>query len=129
VPLRAERVFYEQELPVPLVSLDQALKSYEEGNHLFIDTRPDALEENSHIPGAFLIREASFDDDLQEYGDFLYPEDPLILYGEGNLLGVAAVAGKFLDRGYENLLILAGGLPAWHKAGGPLTKEGGGDHD
>lgn len=121
LPLRADAAYYDQELPAPLVSLDEALRLYAAGQHLFVDTRPLADRRVPHIPGAFFIREQSFADDLYAVGDFLFPEDPLILYGDGDLQQVATVASRFLDRGYENLSILAAGVAAWQRAGGPLT--------
>lgn len=122
LPLMADAERYELDLPAPLVSVDEALTHYETGDHLFIDTRADATLETA-IPGAFIVRADTFGDDLAAAMDFVYPEDPLILYGADQPLPVSDVAARFLARGYENLTIMQGGLAAWRQAGGPV--EGG----
>ncbi len=128
LPLQASTAQYELDLPAPLLDLDQALRLYEAGTHLFVDIRPIDPATETRIPGAFAIRQDTFDDDLLAVSDFLYPEDPLVLYGNGNLQEVAAVAARFLERGYEQVFILSGGIDAWRLAGGPVTRGyGGGD--
>jgi len=128
LPLQASTEQYELDLPAPLLDLDQALRLYEAGSHLFVDIRSIDPTTEPRIPGAFAIRQDSFDDDLLAVSDFLYPEDPLILYGDNNLQEVAAVASRFLERGYEQVFILGGGIDAWRLAGGPVTRgHGGGD--
>lgn len=129
LPLTAASSYYDLELPAPVVDLDRAMRIYEEGSHLFIDIRPFELGDRPYIPGAFAIRQHSFDDDLLDAGEFIYPEDPMILYGNGNLQEVAAVASRFIERGYENILIMTGGIDAWQRAGGPVTQDQEEAHD
>jgi rhodanese-related sulfurtransferase len=121
LPLLATSEQYELDLPVPLMDLDRAMLVYDEGSHLFVDTRDIDPVQDPRIPGAFVIRQASFDDDLIAVSDFLYPEDPLVLYGSGNLQEVAALASRFLERGYEQVFIMSGGIDAWRQAGGAVT--------
>ncbi len=121
LPLLADPDVYALDLPVPLISLQEARKAYDAGSHLFVDTRRGPAEGRLAIPGSFVIREASFADDLAAVMDFVYPEDSLILYGESIPLPVAAVAVRFLERGYRQLTVLQGGLAAWRAAGGPLS--------
>jgi len=119
----ADPEFYALDLSVPLVSQDQARAFFEAGSHYFVDTRPGEPGERPVIPGSFTIREAQLDADLAAVMDFLYPEDPLILYGSDTPVMVDAVAARLADRGYEQLLILQGGFAAWRKAGGPISGE------
>lgn len=119
---QAEPAVYELELAAPLVDIGEALALYEAGEHLFIDTRSEGVEATGVIPGAFFIREQSFDDDLYDLFDILLPEDPLILYGDGNLSAVSNLATLLIDRGYANLLILQGGITAWEAAGGDVSE-------
>jgi len=125
LPLVADVGVYEFEIEHPLLTAEEALRFYEEGSHLFIDTREPALEGMPHLPGAMQVRPARFDDDLRAIIDFIFPEDPLILYGDG-LQATAAVAGRFTERGYEQVSLLGGGLRAWRKAGGPVEEPTGG---
>lgn len=122
LPLRADSAFYELELAAPLVEAAEALRLYEAGDHLFIDTRPVAPGTTATIPASMLVRAASFDDDLLAVFDFLRPEDPLVLFGDGDLNGVSNVAARLRDRGFQDLTILRGGLDAWRRAGGECTE-------
>jgi rhodanese-related sulfurtransferase len=120
LPLMADPEIYALDLPAPLISLQQARELYEQGNHFFIDTRRGEIQESETIPGAFVIREASFADDLNAVMDFIYPEDNLILFGESSPMPVTSVAVRFLDRGYRHVKIMQGGLEAWLQDGGPI---------
>lgn len=118
LPLRAEPTAYELELEAPLLPLGKALAAYDEGVQLFVDTRPEAGET---IPGSLFIREETFDDDLLANFDFLYPEDQLILFGDGNLTAASNIAGRLQERGFNHVTILQGGLSAWKQAGGAVS--------
>jgi rhodanese-related sulfurtransferase len=121
LPLVADAAVYELDLPVDLVSAVEARRLFDDGTHYFVDTRPG--EPAAGIPGSFVVREISFAADLEAILDFLYPSDPLILYGADHPLPVAGVAARLLDQGYEDVRILQGGLAAWTRAGGPLDGE------
>ena len=126
LPLRADPAVYELELEAPLVPVDIARKLYDEGAHLFVDTRPPAAGET--IPGSLYVREDTFDDDLVANFDFMFPEDALILFGNGDLSRASNIAGRLKQRGFENVSILQGGLSAWKRAGGdtsPIAPEAG----
>lgn len=118
---------YELELPVPLIPVQEARLLYEEGTHLFVDTRDVAPGSVATIPGALPIRAATFDDDLYALFDFLTVQDPLILFGDGDLLATATIASRLVDKGYVDLQILDGGLAAWRKAGGEIREPDGPD--
>ncbi len=118
---RADITAYELELSAPLVELDEALFLFDEGNHLFMDTRPDAAENSETISDAFILREANFDDDLLTMMDDVFPEDPILLFGNGELSGVSNIAAKLQLRGYENISILRVGVSTWKEAGGLVS--------
>lgn len=122
LPLQANAEYYALDLPAPLVSVDEARQAHDLGTTVFIDTRADA-DLDSAIPGAFIIRASTFATDLDEVRDFIFPEDPLILYGEDAPLPVGDVAALFLARGHTDVRILQGGLAAWRRAGGPVEGE------
>ena len=123
VPLKADMSRYELDLGFPVVSPDNARELYEAGTHIFVDAREIDPESEPYIPGAFFIRASSFEDDLREVLDFIFPEDPLVIYGSEQLQVPGAVAGRFEQRGYEVTGILSGGVEAWRKAGGELAGE------
>ncbi|MCB1184074.1 rhodanese-like domain-containing protein [bacterium] len=119
LPLAAEPAVYQLELAAPLIDVPAALAFYDEGVHLFVDTRAETGGET--VPGALFIREDSFDDDLRANFDFLLPEDRLILVGDGNLTRTSNVAARLIERGYGDVVILKGGLQAWRGAGGEIS--------
>ncbi len=123
LPLVADAEVYTLDLTVPLVSVAEAREFYDAGSHYFVDTRAGEPAGRPVIPGSFIIRETSLDNDLVAVMDFLYPEDPLILYGADTPLPVDAVAARLVNMGYENLVILQGGFAAWRAAGAPTTGE------
>jgi hypothetical protein len=120
VPLRAATAVYDLELAAALISPADARTLYDAGSHLFIDTRPVGTTTET-IPGALAVREASFDDDLYAHMEFLYPEDPVVLFGDGNLLIASAVAARLLERDFADVTIMGGDLESWRRMGGPLT--------
>lgn len=120
LPLVADIELYQLELGVPVITPGQAVPLFEAGIHVFVDTRADALEKAS-IPGCFVIRQATFDDDLREVFDFLAQSDPLILYGDGNLLLLTPVLERLKERGYTDIQIMRGDPEAFRAAGGELS--------
>jgi rhodanese-related sulfurtransferase len=121
LPLLAHKAAYERSLAAPLLTIEQSLRFYEEGTHLFVDTRPLAGDDETRIPGSLNITAPNFQDDLRAVADFIFPEDALVLYGTDNVAEVSNVAARFQERGYENLSIMMGGIEAWQQAGGPVT--------
>ena len=121
LPLRADRADYEIELSAPLLDVQTARRYYDEGVHLFIDTREPGPAVTERVPGAFFIRPATFDDDVRALLDVIVPEDSFILYGDGNLALANNVAARLLQRGYPHVSLLKGGLTAWRAAGGPVS--------
>ncbi|MFO7608534.1 MAG: rhodanese-like domain-containing protein [Candidatus Krumholzibacteriia bacterium] len=119
LPLRADPAVYELDLAAPLVTPAAARALYDAGDHLFVDVRPGTPA--ATVPGAFLVREDSFDDDLLRSFDFLTPADPLVVFGAGELAAASNVAGRLLDRGWQDVVIMSGGLAAWEAAGGPVV--------
>ncbi len=119
LPLRAQAEIYELELAAPVVPVSEAVASFTAGTHLFVDVREEAA--GGEIPGAFHVRSSTFDADLAEVRDFLYPEDKLVVYDDGVMQAAGAVAVRFQERGYANVTILQGGIAAWRAAGGPLS--------
>lgn len=122
LPLQANAEYYALDLPAPLVSVDEALQALDEGVVVFVDTRAEA-DLDTAIPGAFIVRAATFATDLDAVRDFIFPEDSLILYGADAPVPVGDVAALFQARGHADVRILQGGLEAWRRAGGPIEGE------
>lgn len=121
LPLRADPTRYELELEFPLVTPAEAVALYDANGAFFVDVRPGSPART--IPGAFPIRQDTFDADLREVFDFLSPNDPLIVYGDGNLIVSEVVAKRLQERGFTDIRLLQGDLSGWAKAGGELSGE------
>lgn len=121
LPLAADAADYELDLSAPLVDVAQARRYFDEGAHLFIDTRAYGPATTEAVPGAFTLRPDAFDDDLLALFDIVGPQERLVLYGDGNLALANNVAARLRQRGYENVELLKGGLDAWRAGGGPLS--------
>ncbi len=118
LPLRADLSAYELDLGFPVVPAAEAVALFLENACVPVDTRPG--DQARRIPGSFSLRQETFDDDLRDVFDFLSPADPLLVYGDGNLLVAAAVAGRLRERGFTDLRLLQGSLEAWEQAGGEV---------
>lgn len=121
LPLRADTSLYELDLGFPVVTPVEALALYASNSHLFVDTRARSFD-GRRIPGALDIRQATFEEDLREVFDFLTPEDPLLLFGDGNLLLTSAVAERLREKGYTDLTLMRDGLEQWAAAGGETAE-------
>jgi rhodanese-related sulfurtransferase len=90
---------------------------------LFLDARPVAFYEMSHIPGALALPEDDFDRAFAKIEPRLRSSFDIIVYCSG--FGCEAshlVARKLKERGIP-AVVLSEGWPAWTDAGYP-TKEG-----
>jgi rhodanese-related sulfurtransferase len=90
---------------------------------LFLDARPIAFYEMSHIPGALPLPEDDFDRALAKIEPRLRSSFDIVVYCSG--FGCEAshlVARKLKERGIP-AIVLAEGWPAWTDAGYPV-KEG-----
>ena len=90
---------------------------------LFLDARPLAFYEMSHIPGALPLPEDDFDHALAKIEPRLRSAFDVVVYCSG--FGCEAshiVARKLKERGIP-AIVLAEGWPAWTDAGYPV-KEG-----
>jgi rhodanese-related sulfurtransferase len=118
LPLRADLAAYELDLGFPVVDVAEAVALYRENACVPVDTR--SGEPARSIPGSFVLRQETFDDDLREVFDFLSPADPLLVYGDGNLLVASAVAVRLKERGFTDIRLLKGSLETWERAGGDI---------
>lgn len=97
---------------------------------LIVDARTYTGYFEGHIPGAIFM-------DDSEYGKYnsIVPKDKnadIVIYCGGFFCHKShQLADALVKDGYKNVKVLAGGMPAWKKAGLPTfgTQSGGGDFD
>lgn len=89
------------------------------GGVIWLDARPRAAFEASHIPGAMPLGEAQFDEDLLAILDVLQKTDrPLVIYCDGARCEASRrVRERLLQMvPVDQCFVLRGGFPAWKAA-------------
>jgi CRP-like cAMP-binding protein/rhodanese-related sulfurtransferase len=109
---------------IPMVSPSAAMEEIQRGETLILDAMPANFYEQRHIAGAVSIPLGLFDIvSLMTFAE----EDKgkkIVVYG-GTISKPydLEVANKLLLRGYRNVRILEGGLPAWEGGGYPVEEK------
>ncbi len=104
-----------------LLDAEEARQRLEQGA-LFLDARPEAFWEMSHIPGAVPLPEDEFDRYFERLEPRLRSHFLLVVYCSGfGCESSHIVAQKLRDVGIH-AAILYDGLPAWEDAGYPLER-------
>ncbi len=104
---------------VKVVDCESATRLYNSESARFIDTRPGAEHRKGHLPEAFSMPEAEFDQLITKLQRECDSGQPLIVYDpDGALAG--RVARKLRKQGFEKVYRLKGGLKAWVGAGYPV---------
>ncbi len=106
---------------ISMVDTSTVMKKYHEGKAIFIDARPAALFERTHIEGAVNIPLAIFDlMYMMELSEADKKED-IIIYGRTiSRRYDEQMADKLILRGYKNVMVFKGGLSDWEKRGLPI---------
>ena len=120
LPLKADIASYELGVNFDLVNAVDAVQMLNDNAVVLVDIR--SGEPEIRLPGAFPVRQESFDDDFRDLFDFILPEDKLLLVGNGDLMSLSAIAERISERGYKNLVLMRGDISAWERAGGEVRK-------
>ncbi len=100
------------------MSLPQVQQRWQ-GKVLWLDARPKSEYEKSHIPGALLLNEQNFDEQLFELLETLQTNTlPVIIYCSGQRCDASRlIRTRLLERmPLENVYVLQGGWQAWQAA-------------
>ncbi|SKB06878.1 Rhodanese-like domain-containing protein [Prosthecobacter debontii] len=90
-----------------------------QGRVIWLDARPADVFAQSHIPGAHLLNEQNFNEQLLEIMDILQTADkPVVIYCGGEKCEASrTIRQKLLELiVVENCYVLQGGWPAWKAA-------------
>ncbi len=120
LPLKADIARYELEINFDLVNAVDAVQMLNDNVVILVDIRSGETE--IKLPGAFPVRQESFDNDFRDLFDFILPEDKLLLVGNGDLMSISAIAERISERGYKNLILMRDDISAWEHAGGEVRK-------
>lgn len=105
------------------ITIEEALRRFEEGSAVFVDARPAIDFQAGRIKGAISLPDQDFDAYI---GPFLAktPEETLLItYCEGKSCPLSRrLAEKLMMAGYEKVFHLEDGWGQWKKRGLPLEK-------
>lgn len=120
---RAPALFLAEE---PLAEDEISLARIEsdwQGRVIWLDARPEEEFQKGRIPGAFLLNEQGFHDQLFELLDVLQTADrPVVIYCSGQKCEASRkIRRKLLTQfPLEDVWILKGGWPAWRDSDGTI---------
>lgn len=100
------------------IAMNDAAAYVEDGTVLFLDVRPLAEYDTSHIRGAAAFSSDDFTAAYAEIRDFLSPEMQIVLYGDATLPAVRAA--EFLVARGHTARVLDGGWRGWVDRGLPV---------
>jgi len=107
------------------VSASAAMQDYERGKVLILDAMPPNFFQKHHIKGAVNMPMALFD--IVYLMNFSEEEKERSILIYGNSISRPydlEIAAKLMLRGYSDVKIIDGGLPAWEAAGYPVEAAG-----
>jgi rhodanese-related sulfurtransferase len=111
------------ESKLPEISAAQALKLYQAGGALFVDSRDRKDYEVNHIPGAVNAPMREWSKIWPGVRAALPNDRTLVLYCYGEHCGLSTRQGKaLLQQGYSKLVVIDYGWKTWTDHGYPQTK-------
>jgi rhodanese-related sulfurtransferase len=109
---------------LPEVNAAQALKLYQAGDALFVDSRERKDYDQDHIPGAINLPQREWAKLWPTAKEKLPKDRLLVLYCYGMHCGLSTRQGKaLLGQGYAKLVILDYGWKTWTGHGYPTVKQ------
>jgi rhodanese-related sulfurtransferase len=105
------------------VEAEEALRLFKEKQVVFVDARSEEEFCEGHIPGAKLLTQDDFEDNISTFKQMVPADTPLVTYCSGEGCGSSMeVAGLLKDEGYENTKIFLGGWEKWKLKGCPVAE-------
>ena len=110
---------------IDTATLADAKEIVDAQSHIILDARSPADYENGHLPGALSLPQEQKNDYLDQVIPLLTPEQPIMTYCSGQECDESFALSVFLkEHGYTNLVLFAGGMTDWQKAGYPIEGVG-----
>jgi rhodanese-related sulfurtransferase len=108
---------------IPVVSASAAMQDYSQGKVLILDAMPPNFYQKRHIKGAVNMPMTLFD--IVYLMNFSEEDRDRTILVYGNSISRPydlEIASKLMLRGYEDVKIIDGGLPAWEAKGYPVEE-------
>ena len=104
------------------MSIEEAVRLFEEGAALFVDARSEADYRAGHIKGAVNIPDLDFENHIGSFLEKTAAETVLITYCEGNACTLStSLAEKLSLAGFESVFHLKNGWGQWKERGLPIA--------
>ena len=108
---------------IPIISEEKALGFLDDGETIFLDTRNAKDYAESHIRGAVSLPEPKKEERFPTVEPVLPKDSRIVLYCTGPECQMAEKVAAFLAKlGFENLMLMPGGIEGWGKAGHPIER-------
>lgn len=105
------------------ISIEEAVRLFEEGAVLFVDARSEADYRAGHINGAVNIPDLDFENHIGSFLEKTAAETVLITYCEGDSCTLSkSLAEKLSLTGFENVFHLKNGWGQWKERGLPIAR-------
>lgn len=105
------------------ISIEEAVRLFEEGAVLFVDARSEADYRAGHIKGAVNIPDLDFENHIGSFLEKTAAETVLITYCEGDSCTLSkSLAEKLSLAGFENVFHLKNGWGQWKERGLPIAR-------
>jgi len=105
------------------ISIEEAVRLFEEGSALFVDARSEAEYRAGHIKGAVNIPDLDFENHIGSFLEKTAAETVLITYCEGESCALSkSLAEKLSLAGFENVFHLKNGWGQWKERGLPIAR-------
>lgn len=107
-----------------IISLEGAIRMYEQRDAVFVDARSEHQFNKGHIKDALSLPWHQVDERFMEIADRLENRKAVITYCDGESCSLSHDLSQFLEEmGFENVYVLVNGWTLWRKAGLPTQKE------
>ncbi len=104
------------------LSIEEAVRLFEEGKAQFVDARSEADYRAGHIKGAVNIPDVNFENHIGSFLEKTAAETVLITYCEGDACTLSkSLAEKLALAGFEKVFHLKNGWGQWRERGLPIA--------
>ncbi len=118
----------EAEALITTMSLEQAMRLYDDPEHVFVDLRdPRELKRTGKVPGAFSCPRGMLEfwiDPESPYHKDIFNQNKAYVFYCASAWRSALAARVAQEMGLTPVAHVAGGFTAWAKAGGPVEQVG-----
>ena len=104
------------------VSIEEAIREFQEGKTTFLDVRSQTKYRQGHIPKSLSLPYDSFYEKLPVIKEKIFPARKIIIYGGEEFLFSNDSAILLQESGFRDVRVFSDGWDQWKEAGLPVEK-------